>query len=330
MAGPHRRRVGRFSAAPTGVGVGARVGGDVPAPRGSDRGAPARAGRDRGAGAGAADGDGVFEPGAVPGTVAPPAGGAVGGGGGAARELMRAQDEFVAARKSDWGELQGLLDSARALHKLPAPSIARAAALYRSVCGDLMRAQAAGYGPEVLGLLDALAGRAHNALYSAPPYRLRAVGELLATDFPRTLRRHGRLFALAIALFLLPGLVGFFGARRSRAFALQILPPAAAEQMEKSYSEGFNKGRSGSVDATMAGFYVYNNIGIAFRCFATGVLFGLGSAFFLLYNWLFIGTVGGLVTAAGHGRNLLTFTCTHGAFELTAIVISATAGVVLG
>ena len=80
----------------------------------------------------------------------------------------------------------------------------------------------------------------------------------------------------------------------------------------------------------MAGFYVYNNVGIAFRCFATGVLFGLGSVFFLVYNGLFIGAVAGLVTAAGHGKNLLTFTCTHGAFELTAIVISATAGMVMG
>ena len=80
----------------------------------------------------------------------------------------------------------------------------------------------------------------------------------------------------------------------------------------------------------MTGFYVWNNIGIAFRCFATGVLFGLGSVFFLVYNGLTIGAVAGLVTAAGHGKNLLTFTCTHGAFELTAIVISATAGMVMG
>ena len=60
------------------------------------------------------------------------------------------------------------------------------------------------------------------------------------------------------------------------------------------------------------------------------MLFGLGSVFFLVYNGLMIGAVAGLVTAAGHGKNLLTFTCTHGAFELTAIVISATAGMVMG
>ena len=60
-----------------------------------------------------------------------------------------------------------------------------------------MRAQAAGYSPDVIALLDGLAARAHNALYSAPPYRMRAVWDLVAADFPRTLRKYSRFFALA-------------------------------------------------------------------------------------------------------------------------------------
>jgi uncharacterized membrane protein SpoIIM required for sporulation len=243
---------------------------------------------------------------------------------------MRPQDEFIEARRRDWEELQKLLDERPALYKLPPESISRAAALYRAVCSDLMRAHGAGYSLEVIALLDGLSGRAHNALYSAPPYRLGAVWDLLARDFPRTLRRHGRFFGLAVALFVLPGVLGFVGAFRSRAFALQILPASTVEQMEKAYAEDVDKGRGGDVNAAMAGFYVYNNVGIAFRCFATGVLLGLGSAFFLVYNGLVIGAVAGLLTVAGHGRNLFTFTCTHGAFELTAIVISATAGMVMG
>jgi uncharacterized membrane protein SpoIIM required for sporulation len=243
---------------------------------------------------------------------------------------MRPQDEFVEARRRDWEELQQLLDSKTALHKLPPESISRAAALYRAVCSDLMRAHGAGYSREVITLLDGLSARAHNALYSAPPHRLGAAWDLLARDFPSTLRRHYRFFALAVALFVLPGVLGFVGAFRSRAFALQILPASTVEEMEKAYAEDVGKGRPGDVNATMAGFYVYNNVGIAFRCFATGVLLGLGSAFFLVYNGLVIGAVAGLMTVAGHGRNLFTFTCTHGAFELTAIVISATAGMVMG
>lgn len=243
---------------------------------------------------------------------------------------MRPQDEFVAARKHDWDELDALLSKGGGFRRLPPASIARAAALYRAVSSDLMRAEAAGYSPDVIGLLDGLAARTHNTLYSAPPYRLRAIWELLAADFPRTLRKHIRFFALAVALFLLPGALGFVGALRSRAFALQILPQDSVDQMEEAYAEGFNKGREASTNTFMTGFYVFNNIGIAFRCFATGVLFGLGSVFFLVYNGLTIGAVAGLVTAAGSGKNLLTFTCTHGAFELTAIVISATAGMVMG
>jgi uncharacterized membrane protein SpoIIM required for sporulation len=244
---------------------------------------------------------------------------------------MRArQDDFVAERRRDWDELERLLGDGQRLSRLAPASIGRAAALYRAVCADLMRAQAAGYGPDVVALLDGLAARGHNALYSAPPYRLRAALDLLAVDFPRTLRRHARFMALSAALFLLPGLLGFFAARASRGFALHVLPEQTAEQMEESYAEGFNKGRSEGDDTHMAGFYVYNNIGIAFRCFATGVLLGLGSAFFLVYNGLLIGAVGGLVSGAGHGLNLLTFTCGHSAFELSAIVISGGAGMVMG
>src|SRR3954451_24908489 len=243
--------------------------------------------------------------------------------------MIRTQDEFVAARQRDWDELDRLLSEGGGFRRLPPVSIARAAALYRAVSSDLMRAESAGYSPDVIALLDGLAARAHNTLYSAPPYRLRAIWELVAADFPRTLRRYGRFFAFALALFLLPGVVGFVGALRSRAFALQILPAESVEQMEDAYAEGFNKGREGSTNTFMTGFYVWNNIGNAFRCFATGVLFGLGSVFFLVYNGLTIGAVAGLVTAAGHGKNLLTFTCTHGAFALIPIVISATAKMML-
>jgi uncharacterized membrane protein SpoIIM required for sporulation len=166
-------------------------------------------------------------------------------------------------------------------------------------------------------------------MYSAPPYRLAGLWELVTTGFPSSVRRNARFVALAAALFVLPGLLGFAGALRSRGFAIQIMSESMVAQMEKSYSE-LGHGREEGADSMMASFYVYNNIGIAFRCFATGILFGLGSMFFLVFNGLSIGVVAGAVTAAGHGRNLFTFIAGHGAFELTAIVISGAAGMAMG
>jgi uncharacterized membrane protein SpoIIM required for sporulation len=243
---------------------------------------------------------------------------------------VKSQDDFVRERSAAWNELEALLVRAPSMHRLPARSISRAASLYRTVCADLMRARAADYAPEVLTLLDGLAARGHNALYSAPPYRLAAVGDLLREDFPRALRRHRGAFWLAVTFFLLPGITGFAGAYLSRNFALSLISPEQAEQAEEAYSEGFDTGRDEDTDTAMAGFYVYNNVGIAFRCFATGVLFGVGSAFFLIFNGLQIGAMFGLLAASGRGMNLLTFVATHGALELTAIVISGAAGLVMG
>ena len=243
--------------------------------------------------------------------------------------MKRTQDEFVSARKPAWDELDALLTKKNVLHKLPPASIARAAGLYREICSDLMRARGAGYTADVVDVLDSLAARACAAMYSAPPYRLRALWELVAAGFPQAVRRNARFMAIAAVLFVLPGVLGYVGASRSRGFAVQIMTEPMVAQMEKSYSE-LGHGREDGGDAMMASFYVYNNVGIAFRCFATGILFGLGSMFFLVYNGLVIGVVAGAVSAAGHGRNLFTFIVGHGAFELTAIVISGAAGIAMG
>src|SRR5206468_4553082 len=140
----------------------------------------------------------------------------------------------------------------RPLHKLAPAQISRCAALYRSVCADLMRARAAGYGPDLIGFLDTVAARAHNALYSSPPYRLAAIWELFSRDFPRTLRRRARFFALSAALFLLPAVVGYVGGASSRAFAAQVLPDVAMRMMEEGYSKGFENGRDAGVNSLMA------------------------------------------------------------------------------
>lgn len=242
---------------------------------------------------------------------------------------MQSRDEFVAQRAHRWRELESLLTD-KALHRQAPPIISRIGVLYRMVCSDLMRARSLGLGSDVTGHLDALAGRAHNLLYGPKPYRLRGVWELVAYDFPRSLRKNWRYFLLSNALFYLPLAVGLLGAMASTEFSESVLPASMLRSMEEAYSEGFSKGRGTGTDAAMTGFYVYNNVGIAFRCFATGVLFGFGSMFFLIYNGLVIGAVLGHVIHVGYGHNILTFICGHGPFELTAIVISGAAGLKMG
>ncbi|MEZ4300153.1 MAG: stage II sporulation protein M [Polyangiaceae bacterium] len=243
---------------------------------------------------------------------------------------MIPQDVFVAQRKNDWNELDILLSQEKELYAHDGPTISRIASLYRALCTDLVRAKSARYTPDLAGYLNGIAGRAHSALYGARPIRAFGISSLILREFPQSLRKNWRFFLLSTALFVIPWIVGQAGTMAEPSFAKQILPASQLEMMAQMYSKGFDEGRAAGLDAGMAGFYVMNNVGVAFRCFATGILFGLGSVFFLVYNGLTIGTVTGWVMNAGYGGNILTFMCGHAPFELTAILISGAAGMRMG
>ena len=80
----------------------------------------------------------------------------------------------------------------------------------------------------------------------------------------------------------------------------------------------------------MFGFYIANNIGIAFQCYVSGTLFGLGSLYYLAFNGAFGGAVAGYVTSIGFAETFFPFIATHSAFEVTAVVLSGAAGLRIG
>jgi len=80
----------------------------------------------------------------------------------------------------------------------------------------------------------------------------------------------------------------------------------------------------------MFGFYIWNNVRIGFQTFAGGLLFGVGSAWFLGSNAVVIGAVAGYLTQVGYGDTFWSFVSGHSSLELIAIVLSGAAGFRLG
>ena len=80
----------------------------------------------------------------------------------------------------------------------------------------------------------------------------------------------------------------------------------------------------------MFGFYIFNNISIAFRTFAGGFLAGIGSIIILAINGMYLGAITGHIINVGFGSTFFPFIIAHGSFELTAIVLSAQGGLILG
>jgi uncharacterized membrane protein SpoIIM required for sporulation len=80
----------------------------------------------------------------------------------------------------------------------------------------------------------------------------------------------------------------------------------------------------------MSGFYVIHNAGIGLRCFAGGLLLGVGGLFITVSNALQLGVMFGYMFTSPSRDNFIEFVTAHGPFELTAIVFSAAAGMRLG
>jgi uncharacterized membrane protein SpoIIM required for sporulation len=243
---------------------------------------------------------------------------------------------FAARRSADWEELEALQTKAsRGIKNLAAADVGRVSPLYRSICADLAAAQAARYSAPLVDYLLGLTSSTHSLLYG-PHARTDedaqkgGIKRAWLVAFPRAVRKHKRAMLLSAALFFIPFTLGALLTLRDPTFAFRVVPESMLRPLTDAYAQGFSDGREVGDSALMAGFYVYNNVGIALRCFAMGIFCGLGSAFYLVQNGLSIGAILGYVASQGAGGNIGLFIIGHGSLELGAIVLAGGCGLSIG
>jgi uncharacterized membrane protein SpoIIM required for sporulation len=246
--------------------------------------------------------------------------------------------QFEQSHQQEWDELQTLLAQ---LHKsvrgraVDGKPIAgeRVAALYRRACEQLALARARAYPTYLTDRLEQLTADAHQVIYQHAELGWSRLKRMVAYDFPRAVRAHSNYVWIALGVFAIPtaalGYVVYFRPE----LILSVIDPATAANFQDMYSqnaESIGRTREAQNDWVMFGFYIRNNIGVAFQCFAGGLFAGLGSLFFLAFNAAYGGAVAGYLTERGLGDTFYSFVVTHAAFELTAIVLSGAAGLRLG
>ena len=105
------------------------------------------------------------------------------------------------------------------------------------------------------------------------------------------------------------------------------------QSLEKMYeNEIGSSARDGETNILMAGFYTQHNTGIGLQCFAWGLLVVPGMLV-TMFNAISLGAAFGYMARPDAGPaadHFFEFVRAHGPFELTAIVLSAGAGLRLG
>ena len=203
---------------------------------------------------------------------------------------------------------------------------------YREICHHLALARDRHYSSTLVERLERLVLMGHQALYGARELSA-GVGRFLGAGLPRLVREHSRYIWASALLFFVPLIACLIAIQYFPEFAYVIVSPeqmADAQQMYAPGNQRLGLQRDASSDFAMFGFYVANNVRIDFQCFAGGLLFGVGSIFFLLFNGLNIGTVAGHLTHVGYIETFWGFVAGHSAFELVGVVLSGAAGLMLG
>jgi uncharacterized membrane protein SpoIIM required for sporulation len=243
---------------------------------------------------------------------------------------------FEQLYQAEWDELRALLARIRneKTGKNAEPVHGeRVAALYRRACEHLALARARAYPAYIIDRLEQITADAHQAIYQQSELGLAGLKRLAVIEFPRAVRAQAAYVWVSICVFVLPMIVLGVLVYVRPELILSVVDANTAANFEQMYSktaDSIGRVRAAQSDWQMFGFYIRNNIGVAFQCFASGLFAGVGSIFFIAFNGALAGAVAGYLTERGLSSTFYSFVVTHAAFELTAIVLAGAAGLRMG
>jgi uncharacterized membrane protein SpoIIM required for sporulation len=249
------------------------------------------------------------------------------------------QEEFKRRHSPNWQRLESMVESLDVGDRKKIVSLEDIIDLsefdreYRRICRHLSLARQRLYSVDLVDYLNRLTLRANRHFYGQRRHYLPTVIRFVLGGFPKLVRSHAGAVWASTALFVLPALAvsvalsvepdlihAVFNADQIRSF----------EEMYEPGSDYRTREREADTDLAMFGFYILNNVGIGFRTFAGGIVFGVGSIFFIVFNGLVLGAVATHLHGIGYGETFFPFVAGHSSLELTAIVLAGASGLHLG
>lgn len=242
--------------------------------------------------------------------------------------------KLLEQRRQQWAELEmlcGQLEVRGRTSRRTPGSISRFATLYRSACADLALANAYQLPPATIAFLHRLVGRAHNQLYRSTSQGVSSWVDMVLRQSPKAIFNDVCVRIAALVFFGLFTLSMILASNESLfpGYAERVLGGQQISTMEDSFEQPL----SASTDhyIMMSGFYIQHNTSIGLQCFAWGILL-VPCLIITSFNAVVLGASFGYMAREGSigGDNFFQFVTAHGPFELTAIALSAGAGLRLG
>jgi uncharacterized membrane protein SpoIIM required for sporulation len=201
------------------------------------------------------------------------------------------------------------------------------ALLYRQVAADLSVLRQDSTARTYAQHVNHLLARAHHIIYSGRKTNLLTLVRFLRDEYPAIFQRQIGFVLASLAVSVAWGLLGAAITSVHPEFMRMFVSAKMIATMERHHmwTESVVTIAPLATSAIMT-----NNLTVTFIVFASGIVFGLGSFYYLAVNGMMLGVVAAACHQYGMALPLWTFVAPHGALELPSIVIAGAAGFRLG
>ena len=150
-------------------------------------------------------------------------------------------------------------------------------------------------------------------------------------DLPLTIRKHHGTILFSLVVFLVFFGIGFFVTSKDETMTDSLLQPGYLDTTQQYIDSGnpFGIYESGSPVMTWI-WIMINNIIVALREFAGGILAGIPALYGLCKFGLMVGSFDEIFAARGFGIQFFLVVFVHGTLEITAYILTGAAGIVMG
>jgi uncharacterized membrane protein SpoIIM required for sporulation len=150
-------------------------------------------------------------------------------------------------------------------------------------------------------------------------------------DLPLTIRKHHGVVLFSFIVFVIFFAIGFFTSRENPAVATQFFGENYVNRTVENIEKGnpFGIYESGNSFLSWLGLMI-NNIKVSLIMFASGLFCAIPTLYKLAETSVMVGIFDQFFAARGLGLDFWLVVFIHGTLEITAIILSAASGIILG
>jgi uncharacterized membrane protein SpoIIM required for sporulation len=184
---------------------------------------------------------------------------------------------------------------------------------------------------KVTQYLNDLASRIYLGIYKNKREETSRIGRFFKTELPLTVRKHHREILYAFLIFVGFAIMAAFSSAHDETFVRGVLGDGYVEMTEENIAKGDPFGVYRHTKAVnMFAYIALNNIYISFQVFVWGLFLGLGSVYELFTNGVMVGSFQYYFFAKHMGWSSVLVIWIHGTLEISAIILSGAAGLIVG